>query len=204
MCQQTSDDPNVQESCTVALEEIERLNGMVNRLLNFSQPIQLHTEPTNLRLLLEQRLESYAERARNHRVRLVANFVGDSRPLPVDQSRMTQVFDNVIQNAIEAMAESGGTLCTNLTSHGSGTQARPEVCVEFNDTGTGISPAIAGRVFDPFFTTKPTGTGLGLSICHELVRAHGGEIQVVSGNGHGTTVRIVLPLTSPDANVREA
>jgi len=203
MCQQSSDDPSVHDSCAVALEEIERLNGMVNRLLNFSQPIQLHPEPTNLRLLLEQRLESHAERARNHRVRFITNFVSDPQLLPLDQNRMAQVFDNVIQNAIEAMATAGGTLCMSVTSDGSRSPERREVCVEFNDTGTGISPAIASRVFDPFFTTKSTGTGLGLSICHELVRAHGGEIRLVSGNGHGTTVRILLPVSTPDAIPRQ-
>jgi two-component system, NtrC family, sensor histidine kinase HydH len=201
MCQQSSDDESVHESCVVALEEIERLNGMVNRLLNFSQPVKLHPEPTSLRLLLEQRLEGFAERARNHRVRFVTNFAGDTQLLSLDQSRMAQVFDNVIQNAIEAMADSGGTLCANLTSDGSRSAGRREVCVEFNDTGTGISPAIATRVFDPFFTTKSAGTGLGLSICHELVRAHGGEIRLVSGNGHGTTVRILLPISEPRLDV---
>jgi signal transduction histidine kinase len=50
------------------------------------------------------------------------------------------------------------------------------------------------RIFDPFFTTKPSGTGLGLSICHEFVRAHGGEIQVESAEGDGTSVRIILPV----------
>lgn len=193
MCQQVSEDPSVHDSCAVALEEIERLNGMVNRLLNFSQPVQLHPEPTDLRLLLEQRLEGFVERARSHHVRFVTNFVSTPKSLLIDSSRIAQVFDNVIQNAIEAMAGSGGTLCTSLTSSASGSPEGRNVCVEFNDTGTGISPTIAGRVFDPFFTTKSAGTGLGLSICHELVRAHGGEIRIVSGNGHGTTVRILLP-----------
>jgi len=114
---------------------------------------------------------------------------------------MAQVFDNVIQNAIEAMADSGGTLCMNLTSDGSRSAGKREVCVEFNDTGTGISTAIVSRVFDPFFTTKSAGTGLGLSICHELVRAHGGEIRLVSGIGHGTTVRILLPISQPGFDV---
>ncbi len=202
MCQQSSEDPGVQESCTVALEEIERLNGMVNRLLNFSQPVQLHPEPTDLRLLLEQRLEGFAERARNHGVRFITDFLTDPGTLSVDQSRMAQVFDNVIQNAIESMADSGGMLCLSLASDGSRSPERQAVCVEFNDTGAGISPAIASRVFDPFFTTKSTGTGLGLSICHELVRAHGGEIQLVSGNGHGTTVRILLPVSTADSDLR--
>ena len=67
--------------------------------------------------------------------------------------------------------------------------------MEFNDTGEGISPEVVSRIFDPFFTTKPTGTGLGLSICHELVQAHGGEINVASAQGCGTTVRVLIPVT---------
>jgi two-component system, sporulation sensor kinase E len=108
---------------------------------------------------------------------------------------MTQVFDNVIQNAIEAMSEAGGNLCVNISEDGT-SRANRSVCVEFSDTGKGISASDLGRIFDPFFTTKTTGTGLGLSICHELVRAHGGEIQIASAHGHGTTVRIVLPVSN--------
>ncbi|MGB9242055.1 MAG: ATP-binding protein [Candidatus Acidiferrales bacterium] len=201
MCQQSSKDPAVHESCTVALEEIERLNGMVNRLLNFSQPVQLHPERTNLRVLLEQRLEGFAEKARHHRVRFTTNFFGAPQYLSIDQSRMAQVFDNVIQNAIEAMADSGGTLSMNVTSDGNNSPERREVSVEFSDTGSGIDPTVARQVFDPFFTTKSAGTGLGLSICHELVRAHGGEIRLISANGHGTTVRILLPVSGADPTI---
>jgi signal transduction histidine kinase len=193
MCQQSSSDALIQESCGIALEEIERLNGMVDRLLNFSQPIQLRVEPTDLRALLEQRLESFADRARLQGTRLVKDGSTNRIIVSVDQSRVAQVFDNVIQNAIEAMADCGGTLCTAVTSQNDEHLDRSGVCVELNDTGTGISAGNVSKVFDPFFTTKATGTGLGLSICHELVRAHGGEIQVLSGNGCGTTVRIWLP-----------
>jgi signal transduction histidine kinase len=193
MCQQSSSDPLIQESCGIALEEIERLNGMVDRLLNFSQPIQLRVEPTDLRALLEQRLESFADRARLQGTRFVKDGSTNGMMVSVDQSRVAQVFDNVIQNAIEAMADRGGTLCTAVTSQNDEQLDRRGVCVELNDTGTGISAGNVSKVFDPFFTTKATGTGLGLSICHELVRAHGGEIQILSGNGCGTTVRIWLP-----------
>jgi signal transduction histidine kinase len=206
MCEQGSSDPAILESCGIALQEIERLNGMVNRLLNFSQPVQLHPEPTDLTRLVEQRLGSFADRARTSGVRFVTNFSDRSARLPLDRNRMAQVFDNLIQNAIEAMSESGGTLCVNLASQRRQPGDRAEVAIEFNDTGTGISSSIVNRVFDPFFTTKPSGTGLGLSICHELVRAHGGQIQVASANGHGTTVRILLPFLDavPPAPLQEA
>jgi len=192
MCEQDAKSAAVQESCAVALEEIERLNGMVNRLLSFAQPVQLHPGPTELGRLVEQRLAGFQEKARHQGVSLVTHVSDDAGTVNVDQNRMAQVFDNVIQNAIEAMMDTGGTLSVNVGAVRAASGAR-EVCVEFSDTGKGMSAETAGRIFDPFFTTKATGTGLGLSICHELVRAHGGEIQVASTERVGTRVRILLP-----------
>jgi signal transduction histidine kinase len=200
MCQEESENHSIRESCAVALEEIERLNGMVNRLLSFSRPVHLHAEATDLRRLVEQRLGNFDEQARERGVRFITRFSTDSRLVHVDHDRLAQVFDNVIQNAIEAMFGPGGTLCVNVTSETKNPQGAPEICVEFNDTGEGIKTEVASRIFDPFFTTKPSGTGLGLSICHELVQAHGGEIRVVSAEGCGTTVRILLPIRNGRAS----
>lgn len=197
MCQQDSASLDAKESCAVALQEVERLNGMVNRLLSFSRPVHLQAEPTNLGRLVEQRLGNFAELARQHNVKFIANFNRNSTPVRVDQSRMAQVFDNIIQNAIDSMAESGGTLCVNVATEAKSRETS-EVYVEFNDTGEGISSDAVSRIFDPFFTTKPSGTGLGLSICHELVQAHGGEINVASAEGCGTTVRIILPVRNQE------
>ncbi len=192
MCEEDAKSTAVHESCAVALEEIERLNGMVNRLLSFAQPVQLHPGPTELGRLVEQRLAGFQDKARHQGVNLVTSLSEDAGTVNVDSSRMAQVFDNVIQNAIEAMTDAGGTLSVSVAPvvAPEGTRA---VCVEIQDTGIGMSAETAGRIFDPFFTTKATGTGLGLSICHELVRAHGGEIRVTSKERMGTSVRILLP-----------
>lgn len=191
MCRRGTGDPRVQESCVVALEEIERLNGMVNRLLNFARPVHLRREPTDLRSLVEERMESFRERASRSRVRLVADSSVNEKQFAVDKGHMTQIFDNIIQNALDAMAD-GGTLSVSLTAveaPGNGHGFR----IEFRDTGKGMDSGVASHIFDPFFTTKPSGTGLGLSICHELVVAHGGDIQVESEEGKGTSVRITIP-----------
>jgi two-component system sensor histidine kinase AtoS len=184
----------VDESCAVALEEVERLNGMVNRLLNFARPVRFQPEPTDLKQLTEQRLSRFAENAQSKGIQFVTAFPQDGTLLPIDQNKMAHVFDNVIQNAIEAMAESGGTLWVSVTSSVPSMSGTDRVRVEFRDSGNGISSSMISRIFDPFFTTKPSGTGLGLSICHEFVRAHGGEIQVESSEGDGTSVRIILPV----------
>jgi len=194
MAQREARNLRVDESCAIALEEIERLNGMVNRLLNFSRPVRFQPEPTDLKQLTEQRLNRFTESAAGKSIHIITNFPEDGTLLPIDQSKMSQVFDNVIQNAIEAMAESGGTLWVSVTSLMKSVAGTDKVRVEFRDTGNGISSNMISRIFDPFFTTKASGTGLGLSICHEFVRAHGGEIQVESAEGNGTSVRIILPV----------
>lgn len=193
MCRRDAENPQVKESCSVALEEIERLNGMVNRLLSFARPVQLHLEPADLRNLVEERMESFRDWAQKHGINLTTDLPQKDVSLPVDKDRMAQVFDNVIQNAIEAMSEGGGTLSVTLASQPDKTDNGNGVCVEFCDTGRGMKPSVISHVFDPFFTTKPSGTGLGLSICHELVQAHGGDIRVDSEEGRGTSVRITIP-----------
>ena len=193
MCRRDAADPKVKESCYIALEEIERLNGMVNRLLNFARPIQLQLEPVDLRGLVKERIESFEELALRRQVQLMTNLPSRNCLALVDKDRMAQVFDNIIQNAVEAMAEHGGTLSVTLASQGKKDQQPSGVSVEFQDTGKGMDPAAVNHVFDPFFTTKPSGTGLGLSISHELVRAHGGDIRIESQEGRGTSVRITIP-----------
>ena len=100
--------------------------------------------------------------------------------------QLRQVFLNLILNAIDAMPQ-GGTLTVR-------TLAGPSVVVaEIQDTGVGIPNDIRARLFEPFFTNKPNGTGLGLSISAHIVTQHGGQIEVESVAGQGSTFRIALP-----------
>src|SRR5579859_3055743 len=193
MCRRDSNNVQVKDSCSVALEEIARLNGIVDRLLSFARPIQLQLEPVDLKGLVQERIHSFEELALKKQVQLMAILPAKSFRAVIDKDRMAQVFDNVIQNALDAMADRGGTLSITLTSQTLKTANKPGVTVEFQDTGKGMDPAAISHVFDPFFTTKPSGTGLGLSISHELVRAHGGEIKVESEMGRGTSVMITIP-----------
>lgn len=193
MCSREAADIKVKESCFIALEEIGRLNGIVNRLLNFARPIQLELEPIDLRALVRERVRSFEDFAQSHRVQLMTNLPSRNFLTLVDKDRMAQVFDNIIQNALEAMSERGGTLSVTLVSHDTKNEEPCGVYVEFQDTGRGMPSTVVGHVFDPFFTTKPSGTGLGLSISHELVRAHGGDIMIESVEGRGTNVRVTIP-----------
>jgi signal transduction histidine kinase len=192
MCQQRAENAEVQESFSIALEEIQRLDGIVNRLLSFGEPMNLHKEAANIGQLVLSRLDNFRERTRHSGIRIDIETADRDKLLPVDRGRIAQVFDNVIQNAMEAMAGSGGTLQIRVRPVTS-TGGSSGICVEFTDSGEGINEDVINRIFDPFFTTKPSGTGIGLSICHDLVQAHGGTIQVNSAIGCGTTVRISIP-----------
>jgi signal transduction histidine kinase len=193
MCRRDADNPHVKESCAVALQEIERLNDMVNRLLGFARPVQLRLAPADLPNLVEERMASFRDWALKCGVTMHTNLSHHDVLMQLDKDRMAQVFDNVIQNALEAMSEGGGTLSVTLAPQRKMAANGKGVCVEFRDTGKGMHSSVAGHVFDPFFTTKPSGTGLGLSICHELVQAHGGDIQLESEEGRGTSVKITIP-----------
>lgn len=144
---------------------------------------------------VERVLESSQRMAWNeirHRARLVKDFA----PVPPDfanESRLGQVFLNLIVNAAQAIPE--GRAESNRIRIGTSLGPGGRVVVEVTDTGSGMPPDVLKRLFAPFFTTKPVGvgTGLGLSICHRIVTALGGEIRAESTLGQGSTFRVFLP-----------
>ena len=114
--------------------------------------------------------------------------LGEIPHLPGKPQQLTQVFVNILMNAVQAMEKGRISIKTFLEG--------PVACVRISDNGAGMSEDVQKRIFDPFFTTKPLGkgTGLGLSIVYGIVSAHGGTIQVKSAPGNGTTFTIRLPL----------
>jgi signal transduction histidine kinase len=129
-----------------------------------------------------------------------ARLVKELHPVPpvmASESRLGQVFLNLITNAVQAIKE--GHPAENEIRISTGTDAMGRVVVVVADTGAGIPPEVMRRIFDPFFTTKPLGigTGLGLYICHGIVRALGGELTVESEPGRGSRFRVALPAVLP-------
>jgi signal transduction histidine kinase len=108
-----------------------------------------------------------------------------------DPQRLRQVLVNLVGNAAEASTP--GTEVTVRASIVTPATDTAQVAIEIEDRGRGINAADLPRIFEPFFTTRPDGTGLGLAICHKVVRAHGGDIQVRSAIGQGSTFTILLP-----------
>ncbi len=112
-------------------------------------------------------------------------------PVNADGGQIQQALIVLATNAIDAMPD-GGTLTFRVFSKGS------RVCLEIEDTGSGIAPENVSKIFEPFFTTKEVGkgTGLGLSVCYGIVSEHGGRLSVRSNVGKGTTFSIFLPASA--------
>ena len=117
-------------------------------------------------------------------------------PVKVDSSQMKQAFINIILNAVDAMSQ-GGSIAIGIEElkNQSGDSALE---VRFTDSGCGIPEENLHKVFDPFFSTKQKqgGTGLGLSVTKGIIEGHNGTIEIESKPGHGTTVKVMLPIAS--------
>ena len=114
-----------------------------------------------------------------------------------DAQQLEQVLINLIQNAAESI-EHNGTITLRARADRAWLKGSPAdaVMIEVEDTGAGIPPEVKEKIFDPFFSTKEHGTGLGLPISARIVEQHGGRLEFDSEAGHGTVLRIVLPVHS--------
>jgi signal transduction histidine kinase len=172
---------------TIVAEEANRLNRIVDDLLDFARPASPLLQPVPLEQLLQEAVRTAT--SGEPQVRVEWALEPDVPPIPVDERMMRQAFLNLALNAVQAMPQ-GGTLRVSARR----CPEQPGALVEFSDTGFGIPPELRERLFKPFFTTKATGTGLGLAIVQRTLDAHSGRIQIDSPPGGGTTFRLTLPL----------
>ena len=174
-----------------AREGAERMRVIVRDLRTFSRAEEEKVGPVDLRPVLESCI-NMAWNEIKHRARLVRDLA-PVRPVTGSEARLGQVFLNLLVNAAQSIPE--GRAGENEISVRTRSLEGGRLAVEIRDTGCGIAPENLTRIFDPFYTTKPpgVGTGLGLAICHSIVAAHGGEIEVESVPGRGSTFRVVLP-----------
>ncbi len=175
---------SIQAECT-------RLSGLMNNMLQWAKPLNPHVEPTSLEDMFGRLLRRFSAKIERSNVRL--NFtVEPDCPLALADARLIeQVFNNLVDNALQAMP-AGGHLSISL-GPGSRGSARNVVEARVADSGPGIPEENRRLVFDPYFTTKADGTGLGLAICKRLVTIQHGAIGVESFAGSGTIFTVTLP-----------
>jgi two-component system NtrC family sensor kinase len=175
-----------------ACEASERVREIVRDLRMFARSDgEDQTAPVDVHKVLESSIRLASNEIR-HRARLTREF-GDVPLVQANESRLGQVFLNLIVNAAQAIPE--GQAAANQIRVVTAPYDGDRVVVSVHDTGVGIPPDKLSRVFGPFFTTKPAGqgTGLGLAICHRIITELGGDILVESEVGKGTVFRVVLP-----------
>jgi len=174
-----------------------RAAAMANQLLTFARGGDPVKRPVSVSRLVE---ESLALSLNGTNVHSVVDIPESVHAIKVDEGQLSQAFNNIIINAVQAMP-SGGTITVraeNVIMSTSNSAAAPKsdfVRISFSDQGEGIPKSILPKIFDPYFTTKPTGTGLGLASVHSIIQKHGGMITLDSEPGKGTTFMVCLPST---------
>lgn len=168
----------------------KRCKEITHKLLSFARKTDERVQELDLDEVIEDIVALSAQRAKYSNVVVKRNIENNLPKVRLSQAELQQVLLNLINNALDAMEKQGGSLDIR------GREEEGNLVIELADNGPGIPAANLGRIFDPFFTTKPVGkgTGLGLSICYGIVKKLGGEIEVSSTVGVGTTFRIKMPL----------
>jgi PAS domain S-box-containing protein len=178
-----------QQAVNVLDAEIDRLDAVVKRFLDFSRPMDLRLEPTQLAGLLKEVLELAQQQLKQSNVQ-VAQLIPIGIPeVFVDRALLKQALLNLVLNALEAMPQ-GGQLQLTLSRRGE----MAEITV--GDTGKGIPAENQKKIFQLFFSTRPGGSGIGLASTFRIVQLHNGSIDFTSEVGRGTTFRIELPLAA--------
>jgi two-component system, cell cycle sensor histidine kinase and response regulator CckA len=182
-----------------------RAAAMANQLLTFARGGAPVKRPVSVARLVE---ESLLLSLNGTNVRSVVDIPASVHAIEVDEGQLSQAFNNIIINAVQAMP-AGGTITVRaenviMSSSKCATTPKSEfVRISFSDQGEGIPKSILSKIFDPYFTTKPTGTGLGLASVHSIIQKHGGVISLDSEPGKGTTFTICLPCTGETPEVSD-
>ncbi len=181
---------SAKEDLQIILQETQRTKEIVQDLLRFARQRPTQKEPVQVNTVLQQTIRLRSYDFASHGVEVVEEFDEGIGETLGDAQQLQQVFLNILNNAYDAIQESGNHGRIRIATR----RAGDSIEVTFVDNGTGVSDP--ERIFDPFFTTKQAGkgTGLGLSICYGIVRAHGGEILCWTNAGEsGSTFLVRLP-----------
>jgi PAS domain S-box-containing protein len=186
-------EPEPQQAVKMLDSEIDRLDRAVKTFLNFTKPVEINLEETDLRAFLEEILEAARPSIARGGLELSVELPENFPPVLVDRQLIHQAILNLLLNACQ-FTEPGGRITLSLRRNGEFAE------ISVADTGKGISIEDQKKIFQLFFTTRPGGTGIGLANTFRFVQLHNGRIEFDSEAGRGATFRLELPL----ARVEEA
>ena len=186
--------PLIAELAGYISSEVNRLNALVVRFLDFARPAKLELHPENIAEIVDRALESASASFPNTKIKIEKQYAPGLPEISVDRQLCEQVFINLITNAFQAMQEQGTlpqTMRLSIAPDSSKGEAGVSVTVE--DSGPGVPQELREQIFNPFFTSKKDGVGLGLSIVAKIVDDHRGEIRLEKNPAGGACFRVFLP-----------
>lgn len=193
--QKTKDPQELQEYAPLIIREVDGLNRIIGELLEFAKPHPPRYRLVQVNGLIQEALSLIKARAEKQGIRIDMELDPSMPSIEADGEQLKQVLLNLLINACQAIPGQGRIVLTTATT------SSGQLTISIIDDGVGIAPENLDKVFDPFFSTKPSGTGLGLAVVQRIMNSHGGDIEITSETGKGTTVTIQLPF---DHKVKEA
>ncbi|MFI5180610.1 MAG: sensor histidine kinase [Thermoanaerobaculia bacterium] len=176
-------------------EEINRLATLINNFLAFGRPLTLTPAPVDVAALLDSTLADLAETTERAGVQVERRITPGLPQVMADASLLKSVLWNLLQNAIQAMERSGGTL--TVSAGREGRPAGPALVVGVEDTGPGLDPADIPRLFEPYFSRREGGVGLGLAMVKRIVEEHGGRVEAGARTDGAGGARFTITLPAP-------
>ena len=179
-------EPNIIGFSQEIITEINKLDEIMKKFLNYVRPLKLNCRLYDLNKLIEESLFHVKKELHQKKIDITLELQEDLPKINIDNLLIRQTLINIIQNAIQASRKNDSIVIKSI-------ELNEFQRIEILDNGSGIPSDIKDKIFTPFFTTKAMGTGLGLSITQKIVADHGGSIEVDSVKGNGTIFKIYLP-----------
>ena len=195
------EDQKTSECLGVISREVDRLNNILNGVLNIAMPANLVKKEINIHRLLDGVIFLISSSAPERGGIITKEYDPSLPPVIGDEGKLTQAMLNLVKNAVEAVGEGGRvTLVTRISSEfqvvGKDNRNVKTALIEIRDNGCGIKPEDINNIFTPFFTTKAKGSGLGMAITLKIIKDHDGDIKIISKLDKGTTVAVYLPIST--------
>ena len=185
-CSEAPEAEGARESLDVIVRNIVALQKKIDTIMNFSRPVIPQRSPERVASVVSEVLASLRAAGRLQGIRLTRKGGEDLKPVSLDRVRLAAALEQLLLNAAEALP-SGGEITVDASS------ADGRQRLQITDNGEGVEKKNMGAIFHPFFTTRPGKMGLGLTLARNVVRAHGGTLELSSEHGKGTTATIELP-----------
>lgn len=186
-------DPDTRRHVDVISSEIQRLDRVVQTLVDFTRPVELRLNDMDLRKLVEDVVILASPAAEKHNVLVEREAAPDYLPVRIDSDLVKQALLNIVLNGVQAMPD-GGTLRLTVK------RDSDSALISIRDQGKGIPENIRDKIFNLYFTTKTGGSGIGLAMAYRVVQLHHGSVEFTSIIDHGTTFYLRFPLAEAAAN----